>query len=224
MFSQKVIQRQDSLKFYKKSDLFKKEFKVQAQLNELKVDVVVEFNTKQEDELLITDLSFDTTLSGEYLAVMDAFFEIINNKPLEAIDRVSIKELDYFLRDENSTPAFKFYNKELYEILSIGEDLQKAGLPKKEEYSLVHNPELQGDYFDLSFSEQIELIEEVSAKHFYNDLNFRGLYLECDDIDDRVIQLIVDEHFMDRIDLIKAQLIKELCLSDCKFEITYTQS
>lgn len=214
MFSKKITERASSLRYNKSDSLFKKSFQVKVHLQNLNVDIEFEFNTQTKDELLLSDISYKTSLSGEYLAVLDAFIEIIDNKPVEAIDRVSIKELDYFLRDTNAEPAFKFYNKELYEILSTGEEIQKTALPKVEEYSLVFDPSANGDFFDLSFSEQIDLIEEVSAKHFYCDLNFEGLYIECLDISDRCIELSLSSGFTKHQSRIESLISTELCLSN----------
>ena len=132
-----------------------------------------------DDEVCFSKVSYLTGINDEYLGILDAFIELMHNRPIEAIDRFPSKELDYYLRDESSIAAMSGFDERFYEILAIGEDL------KKSYFKIVkdHTPKLKIDFLKMSVSEQLEFIEELCSFYFYNgDSEFESL--EIVDIDD----------------------------------------
>ena len=132
-----------------------------------------------DDEVCFSKVSYLTGISDEYLGILDAFIELMHNRPIEAIDRFPSKELDYYLRDDSSTAALSGFDERFYEILAIGEDL------KKSYFKIVkdNTPILKMNFLDLSVSEQLEFIEELCSFYFYEgDSEFESL--EIIDIDE----------------------------------------
>lgn len=160
-------------------------------LVKLNIRLDISFDTKQDDEIIVYNLYYDTSYRGEYLGVIDAFFELAENKPVEAIDRLGIKELDYFLRDQNSIPSFSFYSQELYEILSIGEEIKSLVIPKSKSEKLLFDFNNES-FFDLSFSEQAELLEEIFAMELYPYKEFEDIEIEYLDCENEKIILSID--------------------------------
>ena len=50
---------------------------------------------------------------------------MLQQRAVEASDRINAKEFDYYCREDKSIPAFEYYNNEFYEVLGIGEKLFK---------------------------------------------------------------------------------------------------
>lgn len=155
-------------------------------LPKLDVRIIIYFNTIKKEELEVEMLNYYTDYKGDYLGVIDAFFQLIQNRPIEAIDRFPIKELDYFLRDVHGESAFSGYSQEIYEILSIGESI-KIKIFGDKKLGFKFNPEVDGHFFDLSTSEQYELLEELFAYYVYPNPDFPD-EIEIEDItSDKII-------------------------------------
>lgn len=178
-FSKRIHSLANEPKFLSNNPL---SFMVHTRLNQLESDVYIHFETFSGEEVLVARAQYYTEYKGPYLGVIDGFFSLIQGKPLEAIDRFPIKELDYFLRDDSKEPAVSAYSQEIYEIISLGEKM-KEKIFGKNEYSFQYNPENDGEFIELSASEQFEIIEELLAFEFYT----KGVPLddiECINIDD----------------------------------------
>lgn len=211
-FSKKVWELSSSPKFKKEINLSNK---VIVTLNRLKTDITLFFGIKEEEEILVSEIFYQTDYNGPYLGVIDGFISLIQGKPVEASDRFPIKELDYYLRDEKSTPAFTAYSQEIYEIISIGEKIKKHVFGTKE--SLGFSTEYRDEFFELSVSEQFELVEELLSFYFYK----KGVGLEqieCLDIDGNEITFkCLSEHASDLSKIIKEQLDKSAVVSFSSF-------
>lgn len=155
-------------------------------LKKLDVKIDVYFTTTQKDELYLEMANYHTDLQGDYLGVIDGFFALIQNKPLEACDRFPIKELDFYLRDKPDTASFTAYSQELYEILSIGEKIKEHVMGDSNK-----SFQFNGDFFDLSTSEQYDLIEEFFAYFIYPSDEFPN-EIEVDQITDNDVILNPD--------------------------------
>jgi hypothetical protein len=160
-------------------DLFDHE--LVTKLNQLKIEIKILFNTFQDSELLVSKAKYITSYEGEYIGVIDGFFHLIQGKPLEAIDRFPIKELDYFLRDKQSESAFSAYSQELYEIVALGEKMKSMVLGAKGQiFSFNEN---LGPLESRSLSEQFEVIEEFLSFFYYRE-GYSLESIECIDITD----------------------------------------
>ena len=180
-FSKKIWKLSESPKF-------KKEIKLSnhiiVTLNRLKTDISLHFGTKKEEEVLISQIFYETDYNGPYLGAIDGFISLIQGKPVEATDRFPIKELDYFLRDSQDEPAFTAYSQELYEIIAIGEKIKEHVFGRKKHILFEFGPDQ--DFSTMAASEQFELIEEFLSVFYYK----QGVDLddiECLDIDDLTI-------------------------------------
>lgn len=157
---------------------------VHFKLSKLDCEIYVFFNTVKKEELEVEMANYYTDFKGDYLGVIDGFFALMQNRPLEAIDRFPIKELDYYLRDSQDKSAFSGYSQEIYEILSIGEQM-KAKIFGEKNLGFQYDPKIDGEFFDLSTAEQYELMEEFFAYYIYpnNELKM----IELVDIDNSVV-------------------------------------
>lgn len=164
-FSVKIKQRSTNPKFLNplKNAL---NHSCEIELPKLNINLTAFFNTVKREELEVEMINYFTEYKGPYLGVIDAYFQLIQNRPIEAIDRFPIKELDYFLRDNQSESAFSGYSQEIYEILSIGESI-KTKIYGDKKIGFQFDPKLEGDFFELSVSEQYELLEELFANFVY---------------------------------------------------------
>jgi hypothetical protein len=165
-------------------------YEVELESKHLAESIQISFNTIQNEELCIAEVSFNTGLIGPYRGILMGYQQLITGKPIEVLDRLTPKELDYFLRDDTKVPAIEYYAKELYEILSIGELItSKLGIGGKEVvklYDLAQN----GPFLELSFSEQIEFFEEFCSSYIYSSKDTPDLFFDVEDIDDDKICLI----------------------------------
>jgi hypothetical protein len=138
-------------------------------LNKLNCDLIMSFKTHQAQELMLIGADYQTNYQGQYLGVIDAFFELIQNRAVEAIDRFPIKELDHYLRDEPTASAFSGYSQELYDILSIGEQLKNKIYGKKE-IKFTYDVHKLGNFMQLSTSEQFEWMEEFFSHYVFGKI------------------------------------------------------
>lgn len=172
-------------------------------LDKLNIDILIFFNTVKKDELEVELANYYTDYKGEYLGVIDAFFALIQHRPLEAIDRFPIKELDYYLRDSAESSAFSGYSQEIYEIISLGESIKNKIYGEKK-IGFQYDPKVDGDFFDLSTSEQYELLEEFFAYYVYGkqkseqidiiDINDCEIVLKF--VDDRLKSILAEKLFL----------------------------
>ncbi len=151
------------------------------QLPHLGSFITLKLRAQMQDELMLREIRYYSPLSGIYLGILDGFIQLIKDKAVEALDRLTPKELDYFLRDANTEKAFEFYTREIYEILSVGEMIYHYFYPK-EKTTDFYNKEEQGEYSELSFSEQIEWFEEFMSKFIYPNPAYKDLVLDIIDI------------------------------------------
>jgi hypothetical protein len=196
-FSQKTRSLAESPKFKKDIRLSNH---IVITLNRLKMDITLHFGTKKEEEIVISQIFFEADYNGPYLGVIDAYISLIQGKPVEASDRFPIKELDYFLRDQQDEPAFTAYSQEIYEIIAIGEKIKNHVFGKTEVKGFEFDE--KDNFVSLSSSEQFEIIEEFLSFNFYK----KGVHIddiECLDIEDLLIS------FNCKLDY-QAELQKEL--------------
>lgn len=167
------LHRQDRIS-HKSAHLFK--------LDNLNIYVELGCRFREEaGDLFIVDLKYKTALDGIYLGLLDGLIELYQGKALEAISRVSARELDHFLRDDPKVPAVSFYNAEFYDVLSLGSKLVKKIVGHEKKELLLHE-EYEEEFSELSFTEQIELFEEFLAKRIYPLKSYQGIKFDLVDV------------------------------------------
>jgi len=173
-------------------------------------ELFVGFDTIELDgEVCLTNISYATELSGNYLGILDALIGLFQNRPAEAIDRFPIKELDYFLRDDRSVSAMPGYSRELYELLSVGEELKLSVFGQKSKEVTIFDPKVSGEFCSLSFTEQIELFEEFMAYHIH-PLNMVEIeQLGLDDVSDISITIECEKALTSEFEQEFVKLLKE---------------
>ena len=112
--------------------------------------------------------------------MIDLYFQLIEGRALESLDRVTAKEFDYFLRDDTKEGIFEFYDDKFYEILSIGEEILKSIKPK-DDFTRIFNGG-EEEFFDLSFSSQVEIFEEFFADTVYKHPKFHKIEFDVLDV------------------------------------------
>lgn len=150
-------------------------------LARLNAYVEIYYKLEQEEELMLKSLYFYSALNGNELAMMDVYASVCQNRPLEAIDRLTSKEIDYYLRDDMKTSSFEFYPNELFDFLSIGESLKKLQIKEKVVLPML-DVEKFGAFSDLSTSEQFEMVEDILGEYFFTDYPEYGGKIICEDI------------------------------------------
>ena len=147
---------------------------------------------KQVDELLVEQLYYHTNLASQDLAVLDAYVAICQGKPVEAIDRLSSKEIDFYLRDDAKVASFAFYPSELYDILVVGEELKKIAFFKETQVKPHLDTSLYGEFFELSYGEQLELVEDVLGEYYFSKYPQLAGKLVCDQVDGKAIKFYLE--------------------------------
>ncbi len=175
--------------------------------------VKVKYDVKSEDELNI--LSIETNLKGSYANILDALMELVSGRPIGSLNRINSKELDHFLRDERYTPALSFYSPEFLDLFSLNTALYKklSGIEAKELKAI-------DNFFELSFSEQIEFLEEVMAQGLYENPKFFNVEIDLEDVGDEDIILAVNKKLSDEERTLVTELFKSLIpnLKSIRFE------
>jgi hypothetical protein len=204
----------DNLEFKKERDDLSSHI---IPLTRIGSEVCVFYSVVTRDEVYYNELFYTTNLVGEYLALIEAFITLAQGKPVEGVDRISIKELDYFLRAENSIPSFDHYTPEMFEILSIGEELRKIIIPRNVDESFILDVSQDGSFEKLSYSEQLDFIEEFFSKFVYADKSYEGFSFDFEVETDILISVnSVDTLSENQCEFIIEGIIRELQLSEIK--------
>ncbi len=132
-------------------------------LNYYSYDFVLYYNLSKEEDPKLINLFLDDINLPE---VLIAYLSLLQGTALEAIKRISAKELDYYLRDDSSKSFFEFYGPEVYKILEIGSKIYNHHLNFSIE-DKIFDPKNAGNFLELSYSEQIEVFEEFLSKYIY---------------------------------------------------------
>lgn len=136
-------------------------------------------------------VSFDTYLEGDDLfiseihyygskedIILNGYLNLLIKRGVEVLDRISIKELDYFLREDNKEPFFDNISPELMKILELGERIKTKFSKSKYKSIVIYDPKIHGPFELMSYGEKLELIEEAIASD-----NLKNFQLECIDYD-----------------------------------------
>lgn len=214
-FSKKILNYSNQPRY--QSELNNPDIKYLFKLDNLNTYIEVFIILEKKDgEDFIKSASYKTALSGAHLGLVDGFFSLVNGKALEILDRVSAKELDYFLRDENNVPSIPFYDPKFYDVLSIGEKTLKKFFEKTGETFLYE--EYDTDFFEMSFTEQIEMVEEFLSKTIYKLEEYSKIQFDVEDTDNNILKIScsnpMDEGKQEKF---KALLLKETKVNNCQF-------
>lgn len=160
-FSNKIIKRQQNPVF---TGSFESSHKLDLKLFHNKSQISIYFDVIQiNNEFCFKKVQYKTDLKSEYLGILDAFVELMHTRPIEAIDRFPVKELDFFLRDTNSKSSLSGFDEKFYEVLGLGEELKKSFF----KISKDHSPKLSYPFSKMSVSEQLDFIEELCSHYIY---------------------------------------------------------
>lgn len=164
-------------------------------------------------------VTFDTYLEGDDLfiseiqyygpkedIILNGYLNLLIKRGVEVLDRISIKELDYFLRQDNKTPYFDKISPELMKILELGEKIKTKFSISKSKSFIIYNPEVHGPFDLMSYGEKLELIEEAFASD-----SLKSFQLECIDYDDINLKITSPIKIIDKdILYIESELTKLL--------------
>lgn len=173
---------------------------------------------KINGEDVLVKFNYYTSLEQDYLGILDGFFELLQNKPIEVIDRIRAKELDYYLRDFNDKSAVSFYDSHFYEILSLGKKTLDKYLGKEKKDLLYMDYDT--DFELMSFAEQVEMFEEFLAKCVYPYKKYEHLKFDLDDFEDNILKINLNENLSKELRQdIQFKLKSEMNLKDIKILI-----
>lgn len=194
------------------------EYKLELDLAWFKLTMKVAFNLVKKDEEIVTNIQYSLSDKTEFLGLIDLLFCLLEERSLETFDRINAKEFDYYCRDDVSKPAFSYYSQELYQVLALGEQIYTRLRPKM---SLANDLLLSANesFFDLSFSEQIDLFEEMLSKNIYQNPIYKNLEIEIIDVQDSLISLKINSIKDDALELILRDDINKYLISDAQFQL-----
>ena len=135
----------------------------------------------KDDDLFIDEIFY---FSDQENFLVNAYLNLLKNRALDVLDRVSVKEFDYFLREDNSKPYFNKISKELLELIGLGERLKSKHKKAKKTLESVYNEDLHGPIEFMSLGELLELIEEILSHESLNKYN-----LTCSNIENYIVYL-----------------------------------
>lgn len=154
--------------------------KIHIPLTLLQMDLFVYLELRDEGEKVIRNVRYETSHSTEQLGMIDLYFQLIEGRALESLDRVTAKEFDHFLRDDSKKSIFEFYDDKFYEILAIGEEILNTVQPKDESKRIFVGGE--EEFFELSFSSQVEIFEEFFSDSVYKHPLFHTIEYDVLDV------------------------------------------
>lgn len=173
----------------------------QRNLFQIEFTIYYKFYQKEED-LFIDEIYYHASSKHD---LVNAYLNLLYNRSLALLDRVSIKEFDYFLRQDNSVPYFDKISKELLDLMALGEEIKKRHVKKAAQEKRVYQPEVHGPIEFMSFGELIELVEEIIS---HKDLvNFN---LSCTNVEDLKVYLKSNDELSIKDKEFISKRIKEL--------------
>ena len=190
--------------------------KIHVSLDLLQVDLFIYLNLVDEGELIVRDVHYELSRNIDQLGMIDLYFQMIEGRALESLDRVTSREFDHFLRDDSKIGIFEYYDDIFYEILGIGEQILKTLKPKDTSERLFDGGE--EEFFDLSFSSQIEIFEEFFSDTVYKHPMFHSIEYDVLDINLYQVVISVSElsedldfylktQVQDRLGLVKTEVV-----------------
>ena len=147
------------------------------------IDLLYEFSGER-----INFIGFYAPINSFARGVLNALLTLASGNPVGGLNRINAKELDFFIRDEANTPALPFYNDDFLNVFEITGSLYSYLISRKEDENIEVS-----DFFDLSFSEQIEFFEELLAKEAYPHPRFHKYKFDLMDTDKDCLLIQVNE-------------------------------
>lgn len=185
-------------------------FKTTHQIGEEAFEFGYLFSTKDTDTF-IEEVYYQSKSPNE---IVNAYLNLLLGRGLEVIDRISLKELDYFLRTDSKVPFFSKVTKSILQIIEIGEVIKKQHIIKSSNQNKVYQELVHGPYEFMSLGERLELIEDVLAHESLKDYELECLNVEKNTVYLRSLKII------DSISQLKIKAsIKELSLDFLEVKI-----
>lgn len=142
--------------------------------------------TAVDGNKVIKEARFFTNVKGPALAFLDALIELAHQRDHKSLLQLRLKEIEFFLRDNNSTPSFPDDGVELYRYYEVMQGLKSAisrsvpdsgggeveddrRSPTLDEYnphSLLLFDRIQlGEFLTLNTALKVQLVNEVLKAH-----------------------------------------------------------
>ena len=181
------------------------EQKYQLELHYLDYNFTIYYDLTSEEDPKVLNIY----IKDEVPDFVYAYFSLIQGIALEALKRVSAKEFDFYIRDDQARPYFEYYGPEVYKLLALGEEIYNKHLSFSTT-DLIFDPNRFGDFFNYSFSEQIELFEEFLSKYIYPHRLYSGQDFDLD-IENKTIKIIYEgELLSEEIKILIHDKLKEV--------------
>jgi Fe-S cluster biogenesis protein NfuA len=135
----------------------------------------------------VLKLKYTTNITNEALAIIDVFIEFCINKNLKHINNITLREIENYLRDENSLPCIKdeaidfhqLFNEIKKTFNSLDDNHNTTFNTSKNSPTIKNDYKEKGSYFpfnkinkytSLNSSEKIQLIQLIINDHIANPL------------------------------------------------------
>jgi hypothetical protein len=162
------------LNLYQKSTPYNYQLKFSFEGQEYDISYDIE---SKGDDLFIAHIQYKGANEN---FILNSYLNLLMNRGVAVLDRVSIKELDYFLRDIPSQPYFSKITPELLKILELGEKIKGIHLMSHDKEEVVYDEKTHGPFEFMSYGEKLELIEEALASESLKDYALECLELKED--------------------------------------------
>ncbi len=149
---------------------------------------------------------FSTNLSEANLVMLDVLIEFATGKDITNITSISLREIDNYLRDNNSEPAFSNNGTALFPLFDSSIKLLSKVLETENQNSSQEksSPTINKDYKhtisyfpfnkkstypELSKEEKLNLIDQIIKDHISRPLKKDNGSIECVFADDNIIAI-----------------------------------
>lgn len=137
--------------------------------------------------LKLTKLHYLTNLVDEELGLIDAIVTLAQEKTLNELKEVKMRELDYYLRLDTSEPSFKYYHDTHYKLIESLERIARY-IEDKKQMKPWHKVDRDGPYETLPDFEKLDLVDEILAR-FVTTVNLIEGDIWCEDVEGSTIYL-----------------------------------
>lgn len=182
--------------------------KIHIDLPMHQVDLFVYLSVFNEGEDIVRNISYELSRDIKEKGIIDLYFQLLEARALESLNRITTKELDYYLRDDVKQGIFDYYDDKFYEVLSIGEEILKVLRPTDKKQKIYNGTE--EDFFELSMSAQVEVMEEFFAETVYKHPRFHKIDFDVLDVDKYKISLSVNDQSEDLDFYLKTEIQDQL--------------
>lgn len=156
----KITDRAEKLKNYTNAITATQAFRVKIKVGDRYS--VVHFN---KHDGVVKNLQFSGELESPWCEMLDLFLEFLEDKNIAEIQKISVRELDYFFRDSPSVAVFDYYPDEFFQLLELPKYLTFENTQPESIKKPFYNFADYGSFNELPYGMQMEIVEEFFSEY-----------------------------------------------------------